>query len=222
MTDGRTKTEWLLAGVLGVMAVLFMLSVWPGYFLHREYVSETISDGCGESEALTEGLFVRQSFVPQYGRLANIQIAVVYEEGAAEGVRLMFELLDEQGNTVFSQDIPLQEIPSAQYYEVEINRTVEQGEEYFWQLTPVNPGESRIRIMYTENEQYQAAENRQLLCAGREMGNGQAVVQYGYRIHMERLHIAEIWLGTILVYLVLLELLHRFLFEWSLTKRNNR
>lgn len=202
------KWIWTGIGILAVLAVMFC--AWPGYLIHRDYVSETWSNNCTVSEPLAEGEKLYQFFRPAYPWLMSIQIAVSFLPPDTGEAALRLELYDEAGDVVFETDIPLQDMESNLYYTVPIRRKLDTGQTWCWSVSPVHAGANEVRLMYTEITSNQAPENIMMRSAQREYGAGQTVSQYSYAVHLDKIHIICIWLGTFCLYIAFLEAVHRY------------
>lgn len=194
-------------GILVVLAVMFC--AWPGYLIHRDYVSETWSDSCIETEPLAEGDKLYQFFQPDYPWLMSLQIAACFLPPDNEEAALRLELFDEAGEIFFETEIPLQDMESTRYYTVPIRRKLDTGQTWCWSVTPVNTGANEVTLLYTEITANQAPENRVVCSAEREYA-GQTVSQYSYAVHLDKIHIICIWLGTFCLYIAFLEAVHRY------------
>jgi len=209
---GKRKKLWITRVILTMALAGAMLAVWPGYAVYDTYVSNTNSYGCLLTEPLSDKGSFAQYFVPQWRWLHTIELAVQYNEEAARGQSLRFELCRGSGECIYEEEIPLERIPNGGYFGIEVDRHLQAGEEYYWSIAAPQDADSRLVVMYTDTEAYQAAENEYITWNGVGYGTGssQSVSQYIYRLHPDRAEIlGKYWTFFILVWIVCMEVADR-------------
>ena len=205
------KLYWMRAGAT-VLLLLFILAVYPGYLARDEYLSETNSARYLLTDELRGAAVAGQSFQPLHPYLNSIQFAIEFDEQAAGDESLSFLLCDEGQKVLESREIPLKEISSRCYYNVEINRMLRRDKVYEWRLVMPEGADLGCRLMYTEVRELQAPENRGFSVDGGRYGaeGAQTVSQYQYHVHADKAVIlGNYWCGAVLLYLVVMECINR-------------
>ena len=210
---GKTsrQIDWIRAGVT-VLLLLFMLAVYPGYLARDTYLSRTNSVQYLITDELEEATVVEQFFQPLHTYLNSIQFAIEFNEQAVGDACLSFRLWGEEQKMLASCEIPLKEISSQCYFNVEINKMLRQDKVYYWSLVMPEGNNLGCRLMYTENGELQAPENRRVLVNGEAYGaeRAQTISQYRYYVHADKAVIlGNYWCCAILVYLVAMECINR-------------
>lgn len=208
--------KWIAKGILTILLLLFMWSVYPGYVFHDNYLSTTASNRSVATEVLSDSVLVTQYFTPQLPYLISIQIVAQFDETAMREETLIFSVCEENGKMLCSYDIQLEEMESGMYYDVLVDLKVKPGEVYYWSLTAPAEEACEWKLMYTNYIEDQAPENSLFLVGDNQYGgeNSQTVSQYNYRSHFDKsVIIAGWWMSGILVYIICLEIADRMLKE---------
>lgn len=204
----------IATGILTVILAVFMWSAFPGYVFHTWFWSDTASNHSVVTEVLADSVLTTQYFAPILPFIRSIQFAVEFEEEVDEGETVLFSLCDEDENVIFSQEIPISDMESNTYYDVEINQRLKTGRNYYWSLTSPMSAAYDWKMMYTELPGDQAVENQLFLIGNDTYGSGdaQTISQYVYYDHHDKVVIiGGFWSGGILVYLICLEVINRIL-----------
>ena len=203
---------WIARGILTIILLGFMWSVYPGYFIHDYFLSTTISSSCTTTSNLPGTAQATQYFVPQLPYLDAIQFAVEYKEEAIQDQIITFVLCEGASDKIIvTRDIPLKDVPYSCYYETAIGKKVNAGKEYYWYLIAPAEETCGFRILYTENIADQAPENSLFIINNAPVSDyAQTVSQYQYYVHPDKvIIIAGYWMSSILVYIVCLEIINR-------------
>lgn len=206
------KALWVIRAILTGILAAAMLAVWPGYAVYEQYISETNSYHCTETEPLAGSEKISQYFVPQMSMLDEIEIAVQYNEPKAQKETIRFEVCCESGECILATDIELEQIPNGGYYGIEIGKRVKKGEIYYWTITAPKKEDCQLTVMYTENLAYQAVENTYVTKGDERYGTEavKTVSQYVYRVHPDKAVIlGNYWTVFLIVWLVCLEMADR-------------
>ena len=207
------KIDWIRAGIT-VILLLFMLAVYPGYLARDEYLSSTNSVQYMTTDELGEAAVVEQFFQPLHTYLNSIQLAIEFDEQAAGDACLSFLLWEEDQKVLASCEIPLKEISSQCYFDVEINKMLRQDKVYHWSLVLPEGTDLGCSLMYTEIIELQAPENQGFLVNGEAYGaeGAQTISQYRYYVHADKAVIlGNYWCCAILLYWVAMECINRLL-----------
>lgn len=212
-TEKRKCRLWLAEGILTILLMGFMLCAWPGYLAHDSYVSKTNSIHYKCTDILSDHCVMIQHFVPQKTYLSGIQFAVSFEGADTEHAEVEFILCEGSGKELFSETLRLEEMESDCYYEVEVDRWVKAGREYYWAIVSPETDRAGFRVMYTDHIEDQAPENSMVLLNDSPVGeNVQTISQYVYYVHPDRVIVfGGYWMGAILVYIICMDLAARFL-----------
>ncbi len=208
--NGKNRWVWLgLKVLLTVGLVVFCAGVWPGYLIHTAKVAELYTEDISQTPWLSAGDVALQYFYPEDRWLSKIKIALAFDESAAKGEYLNFEIQDETGGKVCGREIYFDQIESGCYFEAAVKEKLKPGKEYAWMLSL--PEESRLEyaVLCTGDAAGNAVENQVLLINGRDAERN-AINQYEYYAHYDKaVIIGGFWTGALLVWLVLLELTDR-------------
>lgn len=211
MEKTNRKIDWIRAGVT-VLLLLFMLAVYPGYLARDKYLSRTNSVQYLTTDELGEATVVEQFFQPLHTYLNSIQFAIEFNEQAVGDACLSFQLWGEEQKMLASCEIPLKEISSQCYFNIEINKMLRQDKVYYWRLVIPEGTNLGCRLMYTETRELQAPENRGFLVNGEVYGEegAQTISQYQYYVHADKaVVLGNYWCCAVLLYLVAMECIHR-------------
>lgn len=209
-----SRPLWAVRVILTALLAGFLLWVWPGYLVHDEYISGTYS-GNYEPAQLLPNTVVTQYFVPQMPHLEVIQLAVIFDDGnpAAAGEKVEFVLCEESGREIYSEEIPLGQMESGHYYDINVHQRVKVNQKYYWMLVSPAGEEACLQMMYTNHKEDQPPENTLFLVDDMELnGIAQTVSQYVYLSHPDKIIIiGGYWTGAVLVYIICMDIADRFL-----------
>lgn len=210
--EKKQRQLWTARCILTVILVGFMLWAWPGYLAHDYYVSETHSGRYEPTDVLSGENTVTQYFVPQNTHLAKIQIAVLFDNESIEDEAIEFALYEESGKEIHSEVIPLKQMITGHYYDININKRVKTDRQYYWVLSAPESDRIDFQVMFTGHLADQAPDNTLFLLNDKPIHDtAQTVSQYVYLSHPDKIVIICVyWLSEILAYIVCLELADRF------------
>lgn len=210
-TDGYRRGIWAARCILTVLLAGCMLGVWPGYLVHDDYVSRTISDRSEAADVPAPRSAVTQYFVPRQGHMARMEFAVLFDEEKAGDSAVRFALCEESGREIFSREILLEQMESGMYYGIRIDRPLKAGGTYSWTLVSPDAEDIGFQVMYTNHLDDQAPENTLFLLGEEQYGEiAQTVSQYTYRTHPDKIIIlGKYWLGAVLAYIVCMDMVNR-------------
>jgi len=196
-----------------MLLIGFILCVWPGYLAHDYYVSRTFTERGESSDVLIPQSVIVQYFVPQRSYLANIELELLFNEENAEDETVRFTLCEGSGREIFSREIMLEQMESDSYYNIEIHKRLKAGETYFWTLECPDAESIGMQVMYTNHLTDQAPENTLFVLNDEQYGEiSQTLSQYTYLIHPDKIIIiGGYWTGAVLVYIIIMDILSRFL-----------
>ena len=206
------RNKWIARLVLTIVLLVYMWAAFPGYGFHTWYHSNTHSGRSITTESLSNSVPATQYFTPVLPYLKSIRVAIKFNAEYMGTENVTFSLCDENNQVLVSRDIPIADMQSKRYYEVEIDKKLKMGKNYYWSLTsPVDSG-YEWQIMYTEYPEDQAPENISFLLDNAPYGNAQAqtISEYTYYDHHDKvIIICSFWASGFFVYLIGLELINR-------------
>mgnify|MGYP005778111851 FL=1 len=92
---------------------------------------------------------IRQEFTPQYNRLQSIElfIANVYDDTDGS---IQIVIGDEKGNEIFRKSYLVSKIPTGEFYEYKIRKTLKPGEHYDFYISYNGNSEELPQLMVSE------------------------------------------------------------------------
>lgn len=196
--------------LLSAGLVLFCLSVWPGYAFHTYLTVTKYTNQVIQTPWLSAGDVVQQYFYPQYSRLSKINMAFIFDENAATGEYVIFEIKDKKGESICRREIYFNQIRSDCYFDIDVGgQKLKPHEEYMWTLALPSGGAMEYSVMCQTAEDIVSVENQTLWINGEDTQSN-ALNLYEYWKHLDKATIiGGFWTGALLVYLILLEVIGR-------------
>ena len=209
MKRGKNSKLIAVRVLLTLLLVSFCLGVWPGYLFHTYKKENRYTTNVFQSVSLKPGESAKQWFVPADKWISRISLAVAYDEQYGTEDRFTFAIKDEQGKTILEEELYFGEIENGSFCSISVDQKVKPNKLYCWQLFVPEDIQSECAILCTEDTNGNAVENRELYIADvQSVGN--ALNQYEYYAHRDKVVIiGGYWAGALMVYLFLLELVHR-------------
>ncbi len=201
--------------ILTVLLIVFILSTWPGYLFHEEYVSRTLCDRYESSDILDPGSVATQYFVPRGRHLSGIEFLVLFNESCVGNGSVEFLLCEESGHEIFSREIMLEQMESDEFYRVDFPVRLKEGTTYYWMLVGPDDEDAGLQMMYTGHLADQAPENTLFLLNDEQHGEtAQTVSQYIYFTHADKaVIIGKYWVWAALVYIICMDIVTRLFRE---------
>lgn len=206
------RNKWIARIILTCILLIYMWAAFPGYGFHTWYTSITSSHRYITTESLSNATVTTQYFTPLLPYLKSIQLAVKFNNEVTANENVTFSLYSENGKLLFTKDIPIADMASKRYYEVEIHKRLKTGKNYYWTLTSPMDAAYDWQIMYTEYPEDQAPENTSFLIDGTPYGitEAQTISQYIYYDHHDKVVIISgFWASGFFVYLIALEIINK-------------
>lgn len=210
--DKKQRVLWAVRCILTVLLIGFILWAWPGYLAHDYFVSRTFSERYEHTDILPSQSVMTQYFVPQRSHMCGIEFAIIFNEAKVEDETARFVLCEGSGREILSREIPLKRMGSGFYYEIEVNKRLNAGETYYWELIYPDADDIGFQVMYTNHLADQAPENTLFLLNDEQYGDiTQTISQYKYLVHPDKIIIiCNYWMTTVLVYVICMDIVSRF------------
>lgn len=125
---------------------------------------------------------------------------------------LEFAIYDEKGKKVYNDQISIAEMQSGLYYTIPVKKKLKVGEQYYWTICATEDLPYDWRLMYSADKTGIASENTFVTLEGQQTfgEEQQTVSQYCYYTHKDKvIIIATCWCGSILIYLIILEIIQK-------------
>lgn len=114
---------------------------------------------------------------------------------------------------------------SGLYYTIPVKKKLKVGEQYYWTICATEDLPYDWRLMYSADKTGMASENTFVTSEGQQTfgEEQQTVSQYCYYTHKDKvIIIATCWCGSILIYLIILEIIQKYLGNRLLTMKKRR
>lgn len=204
---------------LTLLLICFCAGVWPGYLFHTFETENRYTTNVFESVSIKAGESAKQWFVPRDKWISRIKLAVVYDDRVLDDDRFQFAILDEQGKTVMEEELYFSNIENGGFFSVSVDQKVKPDKMYCWKLFMPEDARITCSLLCTEDTNGNAVENRTLDIADSQ-SVGSALNQYEYYAHHDKMVIiGGYWAGAVVIYLLLLEVVHRL--EEAVWRKNH-
>ena len=202
----------ILMIALTILMILLELSFWPGYLAHDFFWSKSNSAYGNYNSPYAKGVSTTQYFIPQMSWLSGIDIVADFDENAVGNETLEFAIYDEKGKKIYDDQISIAEMQSGLYYTIPVKKKLKVGEQYYWTICATEDLPYDWRLMYSADKTGMASENTFVTSEGQQTfgEEQQTVSQYCYYTHKDKvIIIATCWCGSILIYLIILEIIQK-------------
>ena len=199
-------------GIATVLLIMVELAFWPGYLAHDFFWSKSNSAYGNYNSPYAKGVSTTQYFIPQMSGLSGIDIVADFDENAVGNETLEFAIYDEKGKKIYDDQISIAEMQSGMYYTIPVKKKLKVGEQYYWTICATEDLPYDWRLMYSADKTGIAPENTFVTSEGQQTfgEEQQTVSQYCYYTHKDKvIIIATCWCGSILIYLIILEIIQK-------------
>lgn len=152
--------------LLVLLIVASMLWVWP---VHPFREVESVHSG-DVGHKLSKPLQVNESAIQYFkapdNNLIQLEFVVDFDERYPREGQLYFELLDSEGQAVFTETLDYAQIPDYKYYGPVINVRLKRGRQYAYRITNLNVTENQPSVVYLEKEKLFCLKKGSLEVAG--------------------------------------------------------
>ena len=196
--------------------ILFCLGAWPGYFFHDHQTPDLHPRDVILTQWVSGGDVVQQSFLPEFGRMCYLKLALAFDSDVAANDVIEFTVRDETDRVIYKREIFFDQIESRSLFDVPLPVNLKANKEYVWTLSASEDSNVQYAVLCTRDDINSIAENQSLMING-EDSHSVALNQYNYRAHYDKaIIIGCFWAGGALVLLIILELIDRM--ELSFTR----
>lgn len=194
--------------LIGVVTFAAMLWVWPVHPF-REVISVRSGD---EGHALTEpigiGENISQHFKAADNNLIQIEFVVSLDDTLPREGEILFELLDRNGEALYSQNLNYADMRDYTYGGPVVNVRVKRGGQYVYRLTNLNISENQPRGVYTGDRNMYCLKKGVLEVSGQQV-QGELLTRVTTNSPLNAANTLAIWGCIGMVGFTLLECLER-------------
>lgn len=184
------KTKIIKGALLFFIAVC-MLLVWPVSIVRRE-VSDRSGDGYGVTEKLGQGMSFSQHFLPKESRLKSIDFVFTFEEELPREGEFLFEVLNEEGEAIYTGRIPYGVFINYNFYRVPVDLKLNKNKIYTYRVSNTNVTENPPRVVYTEEPSMHVEEARGMLFQDLPV-EGEAMTQFVWKAPLDFVSVLASW-----------------------------
>lgn len=169
------KLSKAISYIIGIVAVLLFLAVWPGEWMQQKYVSKSNEIIAMESDPVNVECNVTQMFVGEGGELSAVDLYVCND---MRGETITFRLYDASYSEIFNTFYVVkdnQEYPG--FVHIPVGYDLQKDQEYYFTLEGLT---ADMTVAYEERESSTSIVNGFMSYAGIEIQRYNVIIRYEY------------------------------------------
>ncbi len=191
--------------LLGVIALLLMLSVYPLQLWNGSYTDQYDSSQETNILQLSDSIYVKQNFHAKEIYLKSIEFTLENMTDPSEEGYLTVILSDSKNNVLWTDDLPYRTIKAGKPVKLKISQPCEPEGSYRLELRPSRGTLAGVRMV---SQIWQAPEGNDTYAYNGKNKAGGLALRYHYAKYYHKIQILMIWMVCIAVFLAMIWLLY--------------
>ena len=182
---------WVQRFLLILLCAIIVM-IWPVCLVREEYTNRSGDEAFEETPPLQQGMTYTQKFYAEKNQLKSIGYVLAFDPEAPLKGAFWVELLDWEGNVVYSSEYPYNLTPDYRYCDITIDLPMKKGGQYELRLTNLTVTENVPRVMYTADSAMYATNHCGMTFDGAVVA-GESLVRYIWSVPLSWDQILMYW-----------------------------
>lgn len=181
MRKKQLTLEKFIIYIIGFIALVLMLLIWPYGIIKSDTTSRSIAEDDRSTGAITWDMPVIQEFVPQHDFIKSIEISLDRNQGESVRGRFYFKVFDRNLELVKTYEMNIVDLEDKSYTEMPLNVFVESGQTYYFRIEVKHEGDIPPKLCYRTLSGAGPMENRTFYYGSQVLEDASASVRYNYK-----------------------------------------